>query len=917
MKLVIDTIVLKGRLTFLMLAVFICSLPQTISSQDYFTYASDSLGVDYVYTGVGDCGGVSLVDVNDDGLDDLTFATSIGDGVRVYFQGPDTMTQWLDLSLFQENDASRSVTWVDYDNDGDKDMFVTNLSSIDLSGGLVKLYRRDSPNTLTDVTVSAGFGQTPIRAYSACWADYDNDGWLDVYISHRFTVGGGPNRLMRNQGDGTFVDMAEFAGVLDEDGLTYASIFFDYDLDGDADLYTANDKSLTKNRFFQNEGDGTFTDISESSGIGIPMDGMGLNIGDYDNNGWLDLYVTNTDFGASDMNGGNRMFQNDGGSFMPAENDTILEINFECWGTSFIDIDNDMDLDLFAASTGDGTWGTNRFLFINYGNSVFEPYDGIDLDSTIYGFGFGMSTGDINNDGYADMVMQDNNQGAVEIWKNVGGSNHWVKINLEGTISNRDAVGSLIEVWAGGVKQIVYTTAGSSFASQTSDTRIIGLGANEIVDSVIVHFPSGVVNTLYDLPVDRRYNITEDPTIAVIDCLPEVDFVYSAGSGLEVSVSGSGSSGITDWHYDMGDGGEVLSQNGSYTYDVGGTYTVCLTAENSCSFDSICQNIPVDCIVPQGDFDFTSDQLEVIFSANVQMTDSVHWEFGDGGSSAMENPSYEFEEAGTYYVCLEIYNECGADVICDSVDVNCIAPLSTFTSEIDNLEITFSADETMADSANWTMGDGSTFSGLNGVYAYSSAGEYEVCMTIFNSCESITTCDTIVVDCLVPLADFEAEVDSLVVDFVNFSENADDVLWDYGDGNQSTEWQEQYTYDDAGTYYVCVTASSDCGEQQFCDSVEVGGVFIGLDELLTGSYGFDIYPNPADQKLTLTLQTRMRQASDLMIIDNRGRVLLIETLTSQREKIDLDVAHLTSGSYHIVVSDSKQNRFVRRLVIQH
>ncbi|MDX1702203.1 MAG: VCBS repeat-containing protein, partial [Melioribacteraceae bacterium] len=305
-------------------------------SQILFEDKAQELGINITGSYSSVLGGVSFFDYNNDGWDDLTFASKENIPVKFFQNNSGNFTeQMFNISILGH---SKQVLWVDYDNDGDNDLFVTKLD------GPNKLYQNDGSFTFTDVTVDAGFPSINMYTYGASFGDYDNDGNLDLFLSNKddsFLI---PNKLYRNNGNGTFTDVSITAGISTSGHLSFCSSFFDFDKDGFQDIYISNDRFANKNILYKNDGDGTFTDVSLSSGTDIAANAMSTTIDDYNNDGWLDIYVTNT-------SEGNYLLKNNGdGTFTNVASSTGTIFNSIGWGANFFDADNDTDMDLYVSS---------------------------------------------------------------------------------------------------------------------------------------------------------------------------------------------------------------------------------------------------------------------------------------------------------------------------------------------------------------------------------------------------------------------------------------------------------------------------------------------------------------------------------------------------------------------------------------
>lgn len=539
----------------------------TFAQESIFSDATSSfgidysygLGIDYQYGIIGFNGGFSLADFNNDGLDDLTFGSVAGDTLYLYVNEGDGFSALPTSTMFAETGLSSCLYWVDYDNDGDKDLYLANIGSYN------KLYRNDGELNFTDVTIESGILSGITYTYSACWTDYDKDGWLDLYFVNRDMTGVAwgappysPNFLFRNNGDGTFEDVTVHAGVQDIPGLGYAVVAFDYNSDGWPDLYVGNDKD-TCNKLYKNNGDGTFEDVSDPSTTGRCISSMGIDLADFDGNGHLDFYVTNGP-------GGNLLLQNNGDeTFQEVGTALGVSVNHNGWGTVFEDFDNDGDEDIFAVNGGSNIvlWQRNP-LFLNQGDGTFveDATDSITLNTY---HTYGASSGDWNDDGYIDIAVMNVGGDPIKFWQNNGGTNNWFKLHLQGVISNLDAIGTSIEVWSGGQKFIKYTTCGNSFASQFSNDYIFGLGQHELVDSLILKWPSGVINNYYDLAVNQKVTFVEDPENSTGACFsvyyPDADSDGFGDMMVAGSVACQAPEGYVSNNLDCNDGDMLIHPN--------------------------------------------------------------------------------------------------------------------------------------------------------------------------------------------------------------------------------------------------------------------------------------------------------------------------------------------------------------------
>ena len=470
-----------------------------------FQESASSKGVGYTYGASFYGGGVSFCDFNNDGWDDLTYSTTDGEQLKFFQNNNGTFTE-VDLGIVNDQRV-KQVLWVDYDNDGDKDFMATSIS------GFNKYYRNDGSLTFTDVTATIGFFTNNLTTYGISFGDIDNDGDLDALIANRDNVNANNySYLYRNEGNGTFVEITDTVGLNLNNELSFCSAFFDYDNDGDQDIYIANDKTPNMNRLYQNDGSGVFTDVSVSSGAGIAIDAMSTTIGDYDNDGWFDVYVTNT-------TAGNYLLRNLGdGTFFNMSPGIGTEMNTISWGSVFLDADNDTDLDLYVSSSMTGAVPTLM-------SSAFLENDGTNNYNIPSGAGFANDTrksfsnavGDFNNDGLPDIVVM-NDTDNYFLWENTTtNSNNHLKVKLQGTTSNKGGIGSRIEVAINGNSQFRYTLCGEGYIAQNSSTEMIGFGSATVADYVKVTWPSGTVDILNNVAANQTLTIIEGSTLSTND----------------------------------------------------------------------------------------------------------------------------------------------------------------------------------------------------------------------------------------------------------------------------------------------------------------------------------------------------------------------------------------------------------------
>ncbi len=431
--------------------------------------------------------GVSVCDYNDDGHPDLFLSLLDGPNRLYRNDGTGRFTEVGEGTPLAASGAAMATLWGDYDNDGDQDVLVGNKNETS------RLYRNDG-GTFTDVTRSSGIDlNTQVQAGSLL--DYDDDGLTDIYLSCL----NAPNRLYRNLGDLQFEERGADAGAV-QSGLGMGTLAFDYDADGDPDLYLVHDGNQP-NVLLRNDG-GFFTDVSVASGTDVVGDGMGVDAADYDGDGDFDLYVTNLYE--------NFLLRNEGdGTFREIAFDAGVNDLGMGWGTAWLDYDNDGRPDLYVANeTGFAIGGQryNNLLYHNEGTftTPYPPQAAINSNSSSYG----TATADFNGDGRPDLFVTNSGQPS-QLFLNTTENDHaWIALTLRPASGNRDGLGARVALHQGGRTQVAEVRAGGSFASQHDRTLHFGLGRTPVIDSVSVYWPDGDTTRYYDLSPNQRYTLT-------------------------------------------------------------------------------------------------------------------------------------------------------------------------------------------------------------------------------------------------------------------------------------------------------------------------------------------------------------------------------------------------------------------------
>ncbi|MEO8148829.1 MAG: CRTAC1 family protein [Bacteroidia bacterium] len=462
----------------------------------------------------GDYRSVNWIDYDNDGYLDLqiTNGNAAGDNNTLYHNnGNGTFTTVLTDPIVSDNQPSDGATWADFDNDGDVDCFVVNWYGINNM-----FYINNGNGTFTQdmtsvIATDSGYSET------ASWGDYDNDGYVDLYVTNSDSVL--RNYLYHNNGNGTFTKITSGNPVTDQ-RISRCVNWTDYDSDGDADIFVSNEGNQNEN-LYVNDSTGNFTSIT--TGVLVTAGGktMSSSWGDYDNDGDQDVVLANDQ-------GNEAFFRNDGaGVFTKLITDTLVKCGGNSFGSNWGDIDNDGDLDLIITNSfWGGMW--HNFLFINNGNGTFsrDAATPIVQDS---GWSYGCAFGDYDNDGFLDLAVANcyNASQNNSLYHNDGNSNHWIEIKCIGVISNRSAIGAKIKIKANingiDVWQFREISAQTGYCGQNMLTVHVGLGNASNIDTLKIEWPSGIVDMYLNVNTDQITTAIEGQSLNAIDDIKTPD----------------------------------------------------------------------------------------------------------------------------------------------------------------------------------------------------------------------------------------------------------------------------------------------------------------------------------------------------------------------------------------------------------
>jgi PKD repeat protein len=552
-----------------------------------------------------------VADADNNGFNDIILGGA-NNGLK-FLTANGTGTNYSSSNLSAPNIFLQGSNFADMNNDGEIDFFGCH------DNGISSAYSGDGAGNFTyDLGLINAASTVPSDNsgnYGSVWTDYDNDGDLDMYLSKcRLGVtdpfdGRRINLLFQNDGSNNFTDVAAAAGMIPY-GQSWATDFADVDNDGDLDAFVINHD--IPNMFYINNGDGTFTDVTATTGIvadlaAVPS-GIQCKFEDFDNDGYVDLLLTGI--------GSHQLFWNNG------------------------------DWTFTTAATN---------LFATSGNGIHSA-----------------AIGDLNHDGFVDVMTayatsyNSPTSNPDILFLNNGNENNFFNVQLTGTNSNVNAIGAKVLLYGAWGMQMREVRAGEGYGVFNSFTMHFGIGTNPTIDSVVVKWPSGTVDKFCNPSINTFFGITEGTSTSYT-----ADFTESS-SNLIASFVDASSIAPTNWSWDFGDGGSSNLQNPTYSYATAGTYTVCLEAGDGCNSDVSCQSVIITCPIATADFSFSSNGVNAYTFTNTTTPItgglSYSWDFGDGNSSTLESPAYTYSIAGSYNVCFTITDSCGSNTSCQQVD---------------------------------------------------------------------------------------------------------------------------------------------------------------------------------------------------------------------------------------------------------
>ena len=463
------------------LLMYYCGLAQT------FTDRSDLLNPPTSNGGIG----ASAVDFNNDGFVDLYHPG------KLILNTPSGFQDILLSSNIIEGAGVFGAAFGDFNADSYPDILFEDLSAAS------RFYLNNKDHTFTQINDEINL-QVRAPAQGAAWGDFNGDGLLDLFVNNDF----GENQLFKNIGNNQYSDISLSAGV-EAVGNSYGMSWGDYNNDGLPDIFIATCNFLAENsikHLLRNNGDETFTDVNVEAGVNDSLASWGIVWLDYDNDGDQDVYIANTEH--FPRPGTNRLYRNDSdGTFSDVSFAAGVDggTNENSYGVSTADFDNDGWLDIYVANLGQPAR-----LYRNNRNGTFSD---IASSAGLAGnIDYAVAVADINRDGWVDIFIPGSPEN--HLWYNNGGTNHWLSVKTRGTTGNYHGISARVELYTGSLRQIREVTAGDGFCSQNFDLGVhFGMGTAASADSLIIRWPGGQVDRLFDVPADQVLTVVENEGI--------------------------------------------------------------------------------------------------------------------------------------------------------------------------------------------------------------------------------------------------------------------------------------------------------------------------------------------------------------------------------------------------------------------
>jgi hypothetical protein len=841
-----------------------------------FTEISNTLPVYTVLQTNSYGSGISFYDFNDDGWDDLSIGNSTN--APLFFVNNQGQLEPASFSIPNiNNKAIMALLWADIDNDGDTDIFITK------EFGAPELWINDGNFNFTNLAVESGIYGENQRYMGAALCDYDHDGFLDLYVciySHPSTnLSLQTSQLFRNNGDGTFTDVTVFSGVFLPPRPTFQPVFTDVNGDGWEDLYLIIDRIEFRNELFINNGDGTFTNVSAGSGSDVYVCSMTGTVGDFDNDGDLDTYVT------SNLTTGNVLLKNEGdNTFTDVAEELGVVVDSYCWGSLWLDYDNDSWQDLFVGATQD-TGPPISYFFRNEGGITFSDFTYPSNVNSSPNKTYVCAKGDLNMDGYYDFATVNRAPITSKLFQNNGGTNSYLSITLKGVYSNPDGIGNWIHCYANGNHYVRFTHCGENLFAQDSGKNIFGLGTSSMVDSLVINWNRGLSETYYNVPVNQHLVLYEGgsltqafditgttttlcPNTAVLLTAPfGQSYLWSTGENTQsISVDTPGVYSVTVFH-------EFGFVGNSNPYEIGWAPEpqITQTIEHASCFGENNGWLLVELL--EGTIS------EILWNEGSTTNYLLGLNAGD----------YTYELTNEYNCQYEgVITILQPDSLQANLSINNVACFSESSGSV---------------TANPTGGNSPIeiyWQGFNPLSL--SAGTFNYLLIDFNACSfegtfTITQPDELTVELIIENAIEDESAGSAVV-IINGGTPPFSVLWSNGETDYSI-------FDlSPGPYNVIVTDSNDCSTTVSFTILLLTSIFDLNNNVVK------LFPNPTNG--VLFFKSNLTQSINIKIFDNTGRICFEDEILNAQSPINL--RSLKAGLYHVEISidgNKSYNRLVK------
>lgn len=834
--------------------------------------------------------------------------------------GDGTFTRVVGTLLTNETLQAGGAAWGDYDNDGLLDLFIPrrNTNSTGLTNYIYK-----NTGGFNFVRIDTGGTASPQSpSTSGVWIDYDNDRDADLYVTNR---GPANNNLYINNGGGKFT--LDTNVIIGKDNMqSNGSSWGDYNNDGHLDVFFTNVTSNAKNSLYQNNGNGTFTKITAGPIANDILNGHGSAWADLDNDGFLDLYTANNSNILPKNN--IIYHNNGNGTFSKVTSGPQYTETLETYSTSIADINKDGYLDLINPNRFGGAptiqlndGNTNHYIHLKLLGSVTNR-SALGTRIVIYS-SLGMQTRYINqqtgwnshNDFAAHFGLgTDSIIDSLRIYWPSGSDCFLTGVTVDGFYHLEEGVCQLDSFTS-----VSYSDSSSYlkafFTSETSGTVIshhwdFGDGdTSNLVNPQHSYLNPGdfqVTLTVYDNHcMLRRYS----DSITICPDTASLGFIHSS-IGKTVTFTDTSNSNGYLFNWSFGDGNLSSGIITNHTYSTPGNYLVCLNITDSCRIRQYCDSITVCNDTVISNFSQSGSGLQISFSDSSINASSLFWNFGDGATSTFSNPIHTYNAPGSYLVCLTAQGFCNSSTWCDSIYICQDTAKARFGYVSSSTLVSFSDSSENAHTYFWDFGDGNFSIQPNPIHLYQSFGIYTVCLSVNNNCSTDTICKQIVVCDFSAQAGFTYQTifSPLAIQFTDTSQNAISWLWDFDDGSSSTNQNPVKVFTGGQIYNVCLTVTDSCNTvDSSCTPLDLTKVDM-VD--LTANLDVKLYPIPAKDMLII-------ESSDVPyeyeIYDLTGS--LLKEGRSDKFMVEFSIVQLSAGVYHIKIQH-KSITAIRRLLIK-